>query len=262
MTDQEPTSSDADPIKGDVVSGPVEESDESEPADPSEAKKWWESQTKLDFLPEEMREELDKLVTKGASPAFARRMMTERFEKKSSLVKASVSSYKRYFHQNRERLAKESELKKELVEANREQIQAAGSTLQTLVDPNQPLENKKQALAYLFSKCAERLKLLEARQRLYIDPQLESVILNNIKEQRVILEKLVVLQAELNKDQSSALFDELKTYTQVVLSIVYHAYRLTHGGADSKMMEFELNLTNLLPKALKSYEETKKQLEQ
>jgi hypothetical protein len=145
-------------------------------------------------------------------------------------------------------------VKKELVSSlpSAEDLQ---NVVKTVINPQISLDRKQEALASLFDKATARLAILEARQRNFIDPDIEALMIAYMKEQKSLIEKVTELQEVLNKDVIGQFRSELNEYTRVILTTVYASYRLEHPDADptSKFDGFKATLEQHLTQTLQAY---------
>jgi hypothetical protein len=124
-----------------------------------------------------------------------------------------------------------------------------------VLDPAISLDHKQEALASLFSKATQRLAILEARQKNWLDPDIEALMLAYMKEQKSLIEKVTELQEVLNRDILSGFKNELDELIRTVLSTVYASYKSVHpdSSPQSAFDAFRINLEGHLAKTLQSY---------
>lgn len=218
----------------------------------------------LSTLPPEILEELDTRLQSGESIKFVREDMIQKYPSVEGLKVGYLTWRKRATKLNggtQTEIKEGTVIKKEMVSAlpSAEDLQ---NVVSQVINPDISIENKKEALAALFNKATERLKILEARQKNYIDSEIEALMLTYMKEQRALLETVTKLQEVLQKDVLGQMRGELDEYTRVILTTVYASYKLNHIDSDptSKFDGFRATLEQHLAQTLKAYKTTSQKL--
>jgi hypothetical protein len=214
--------------------------------------------SRLDALPPEIKEEMDTRILSGESVQFIREDMGKKYPGVEELKVGYLTWAKRARKLkggSQKELKDGTVVKKEMVAAlpSAEDLQKAVSTV---IDPQISIENKKEALAALFNKATQRLAILEARQKNYIDSEIEALMVTYMKEQRALLETVTKLQEVLQRDILGQMRSELDEYTRVILTTVYQSHNLTYTEKESKFDLFRITLEQHLAQTLKSYKAT------
>jgi hypothetical protein len=248
INEPEPTPEEQEPIEAEVVPNePKEQPEKVSTRQPSI----------LSTLPPELLEEVDTRLKSGEKVKVVREDMIKKYPAVEQL-KVGYLTWLNRFKKLNGGAPKEVEsgvaAKKEMVSAlpTANDLQ---NVVSKVIDPEISIENKKEALAALFNKATERLKILENRQRNYIDPDIESLIGSYMREQRALLETVTKLQEVLQRDVLAQMRGELDEYTRVILTTVYAAYKLSHSDTDpsSKFDFFRITLEVHLAQTLKAY---------
>lgn len=209
----------------------------------------------LEALSKEMKDEMENQM-RNTNPNQARKYMAEKYGEKFPILKEmSKVAFYQYWKRHNVQNAKELMLQKQAAEIGPE----LKDVINKITDPDISLADKRVALTALFDSCEARSKLLQERQTNFIDPALEALILANRKEQRIIIEKVAVLNDQLTKESDKDWISEASSLVQVILSAVYNSYRLTHTDQSNFSM-FSSTLGENLTSILKNYKSAKEQL--
>lgn len=209
----------------------------------------------LDLLPDHMRKDLDELVVKGYGGWKLKKVMEDRYLGKTTFLPVTKETFDNYVKANKERIMKVANIQKSLVEATKESLSDMKEIVDSTVDGGISLENKMQVLVSLFSKCQKRIELIEASNSSFLNPQYEQVIGAYMREQRAILETIVKLQDELNKNTGDKIYNEFEKLTYSWLVTVINCYKKIHG--DTKLIEFKGSLTDDLKNVLVNFNSNK-----
>ena len=209
----------------------------------------------LRSLPLEVQEDMEQYMRAKNSNATALYMKNKYGEQFPALKGLSTASFYQYFKKYNVTNKKELKLQSESVTPPPELLQV----IEKITDPDISLSDKRAALTALFNACEARSKMLQERQTNFIDPALEALILANRKEQRIIIEKVAVLNDQLTKESSQDWIGEASSLVQVILSAVYNSYRLVHTDQSNFSM-FSSTLGENLTSILKNYKSAKEQL--
>lgn len=214
----------------------------------------------LSTLPPEITEEMDVRLMGNETVKFVREDMIKKYPTVEGLKVGYLTWMKRSRKLNggsKKEIKEGVVIKKEMVSAlpTAEDLQKAVSTV---INPEISIENKKEALASLFNKATQRIAILEARQKNYLDPEIEPLIGSYMREQRALLETVTKLQEVLQRDVLAQMRGELDEYTRVILTTVYASYKLNHLDSDptSKFDAFRATLEQHLVQTLKAYKTT------
>ena len=255
MTDEinEPEPPKQESIEAEVIPNePKQEKDENPARRPSV----------LSTLPPELLEEVNTRLQSGEKITAIREDMIQKYPNVKQLkigYQSWVNHFKKLTGGTSKELKDGTIVKKEMVAAlpSADDLQKVVSQV---INPEISIENKKEALAALFNKATERLKILENRQKNYIDPDIEALIGGYMKEQRALLETVTKLQEVLQKDVLAQMRGELSEYTRVILTTVYQSHNLTYTGKENKFDLFRITLEEHLEQTLKAYSATQKPL--
>lgn len=217
----------------------------------------------LSTLPPELLEELNTRLSSGEKVKAVREDMIKKYPAVEPL-KVGYQTWLNHFKKLHGGKPKEVEdgtvAKKEMVSSlpTSEEIQKAVSKV---IDPSIALEDKQAILAALYAKEMQRLELLEAKQKNYIDKDIELLMLGYVKEVRALLETVSKLQEVLHKDLAQQFRGEIDELIRVILSTVYAAYKLTHEDSDptNRFDSFRISLEGHLTKTLAAYKSTSQQ---
>jgi hypothetical protein len=209
----------------------------------------------LEALPLEVKKDMEDAMRR-TNPYQAKKFMIEKHGEKFPVLKEmSKAAFYQYWKRHNVQVARELELQKQAAEIAPE----LKEVINKFTDPDISLSDKRVALNALFNSCEARSKLLQERQTNFIDPALEALILANRKEQRIIIEKVAVLNAQLSSESSQDWLGEASNLVQVILSAVYNSYRLVHTDQSNFSM-FSSTLGENLNSILKNYKSAKEQL--
>ena len=209
----------------------------------------------LRSLPIEIQEDMEKYMRAKNSNATASYMKEKYGEQFPVLKGLSAASFYQYFNRYNVKNKKELALQTESATPPPELL----NVIEKITDPDISLQDKRMALTALFNACESRSKMLQERQTNFIDPALEALILANRKEQRIIIEKVAVLNDQLTKESDKDWLNESVTLVQVILSAVYNSYKLCHTDQSNFSM-FSSTLGESLTSILKNYKSAKEQL--
>jgi hypothetical protein len=217
--------------------------------------------SKLSTLPPEIIEEMDTRLKSNETVKFVREDMIKKYPTVEGLKVGYLTWMKRARKLNggsQKEIKEGVVVKKEMVAAlpSAEDLQKAVSTV---LDPSISLEHKQEALSSLFNKATQRLAVLEARQKNFLDPEIEALMIAYMKEQKSLIEKVTELQEVLQRDTLSQFRTELDELIRTILTTVYSCYKLNHADADptSKFDGFKADLESHLAKTLQNYKQQK-----
>jgi hypothetical protein len=209
---------------------------------------------KLEFLPLEIKKELNALIQQGLGQVNLKKVLEERFPNKSQFLPASHPTYQVYIDAHKDELMHQLTVQKSLVESTKESYVDMKTAIEAVVSDD-TLENKKKALEVLYKRIDERIELLKDTQASgFLSAQLETVIGAYIREQRNIIEKLITLKADLEKDNSAQLYAEFENLTYSWFVTVLNAFKKVHN--EDKLIEFQSILKEELPKITQEYIKT------
>jgi hypothetical protein len=209
----------------------------------------------LEGLPQEVKEDMENYMRKQ-NPHAAWKYMKEKYGEQFPVLKEiSRVAFNQYWKRHNVQMAKELKLQAESAPPPPEIL----DVINKITDPDISLSDKRNALTALFNSCEARSKLLQERQTNFIDPALEALILANRKEQRIIIEKVAILNAQLSSESDKDWLSESVTLVQVILSAVYNSYRLTHPDQSNFSM-FSSTLSENIQAVLKNYKQEKEKL--
>lgn len=207
---------------------------------------------KLDLLPDHIKKEFHELIRRGYGEQSIKNAIEDRFLGKTDFLPASLVTYRIYINAHKQEIMQTAELQKSLLESTKESLTDVKTVLDSTLDSELSLENKKKALEALYHRCEQRSNLIASMQTNIPNAQLESVLGSYIREQRTILETLLTLQTELKKDTGEQLYKEMENITYDWCVKVISIYRQLHG--ENKLIEFKSALKEELPKVLKTYQ--------
>jgi len=209
----------------------------------------------LESLPKEVKDDMEAFM-RSKNPHAAKKYMAEKYGEKFPVLKdISKMSFRQYAKRHNVMIAKELSLQLESAPPPPEIL----DVINKITDPSISLQDKRLALTALFNACESRSKMLQERQTNFIDPALEALILANRKEQRIIIEKVAVLNDQLTKESDKDWLSEAEMLMQVMLSSVVTSYKITHQDQTQFSM-FISTLSENLTQLLKSYTATKERL--
>jgi hypothetical protein len=213
--------------------------------------------SKLSLLPPEIIEEMDSRLKSNESVKGVREDMIKKYPNVEGLKVGYLTWMKRARKLNggsQKEIKEGVVVKKEMVAAlpTAEDIQAAVSTV---LNPSVDLKDKEAVLTALYAKEMQRLAILEAKQKTFIDPNIEMLMLGYVKEVRALLETVTKLQEVLQKDLTTQFRGEIDELIRVILSTVYAAYKSVHKDEDplSQFDAFRVGLEGHLTKTLAAY---------
>jgi hypothetical protein len=209
----------------------------------------------LEDLPKEVKEDMEAYIRSKnphAAIKYMRNKYGERFPELHGISKTAIGAYAK---RHNVVLGKEIALQKDSAVIPPETL----DVINKITDPSVSLQDKRAALTALYNACETRNRMLMERQINFIDPQLEALILANRKEQRVIIEKIAVLNDQLTKEADKDFIGEMSNLVQVLISSVITSYKLTHQDQVNYSM-FMSTLTENFTTLLKSYTATKENL--
>jgi len=201
---------------------------------------------KLDLLSDNIKKEMNNLILQGCGEVMLKKITEERFGNKTYLLPASIETYRAYINKVKPTLLEEQKIQKELTEASSTELADMKDVISAIEKDD--LDNIKQTLQKLYERCAARIKWIEIQQSrpgMFPSSQMESVLGAYFREQRNILEKLVSLKVELQKDSKKQLYEELENLTYMWLVTVRNCYKKLHG--EEKLSEFSRLLQEDLP---------------
>jgi len=211
---------------------------------------------KLEFLPDEIKKEMNELIQQGVKSVTLKKVIEERFVNKSQFLPASYPTYQVYIDAHKDELMHQLTVQKSLVESTKESYSDMKTAIEAIVSED-TLENKKKALEVLYKRIEERIQLLKDTQASgFLSAQLETVIGAYIREQRTIIEKLITLKKDLEEDNTAQLYSIMENLTYAWFVTVLNAFKKVHG--ENQFIEFQSILKEELPKITESYRVNKK----
>src|SRR6185437_2900118 len=134
------------------------------------------------------------------------------------------------------------------------------NVIENFTDDSISLTDKKAALISLYNDCAATSKRLELLQNNFVDPQIQTVILNNRKQMVTIIEKIAVLKNQLDQDSDKNWRGEVEYIIQVCLSAVVNSYKVVHQD-QTLYSKFMADLLARLTELMKTYRTTKEDVQ-
>lgn len=206
--------------------------------------------TLFDLLPQDAREDLHKMILLGYEPGKIRSKLLHMYkaEGKYSSLTADRRTYIKYIEANRETITKLDETEKALISQAVSSLDATKSAVDATLGETS-LANKRKVFENLFKECELRITILKLRQTQGLfDNHTESVLAGYIKQQREIMEKLVVLQEDLNKDNAEQFVKTLENFSHEFCVVVFNAYKKLNG--EEKFSEFKSIISEELKKTV------------
>ncbi len=205
----------------------------------------------LEKLPKEVRDDMDthmRIQNPSATKKYMAEKYGEQFPPLLTLTKQAFYNYEKKFNIKKIDLALQTEVSNTSPELL--------NVINNFSDNNIPLDDKKAALVSLYNDCRATSQRLELLQNNFVDPQIQTVILNNRKQMVTIIEKIAVLKTQLDNDSDKNLRGEFEYIIQVCLSAVVNSYKVVHAD-QSLYFKYMADLQARLTDLLKSYRSTK-----
>jgi len=228
------------------------------PEQPAETKPAIDKSTNRGFLerlPKEVREDMDTHM-RAKNPSATMKYMvakySEQYPQIAGLTKVAFYNYAKKFKI------------KEIDQALQAQVMNTPPELLNVIekftDDTISLTDKKAALISLFNDCAATSKRLELAQSNFLDPQMQTVILNNRKQMVTIIEKIAVLKNQLDQDSDKNWRGEIEYIIQVCISAVVNSYKVVHKD-QALYSKFMADLLARLTDLMKTYRTSKEDVQ-
>ena len=209
----------------------------------------------LERLPKEVREDMDAHM-RAKNPSATRKYMIEKYSKDypqiASLTKVAFYNYEKKFKIKGIDVALQTQVMNT--------PPALLNVIENFSNPSISLTDKKAALISLYSDCDATSKRLELSQQNFLDPQMQTVILNNRKQMVTIIEKIAVLKNQLDSDSDKNWRGEVEYIIQVCLSAVVNSYKVVHQD-QTLYSKFMADLLARLTDLMKTYRTTKEDVQ-
>jgi len=202
----------------------------------------------LENLPIDVKEDMENAM-RSTNPSATYEYMKNKYGDRFPLLRELPrTSFHHYFKKNNVKMAKELSLQMASANPPKEML----NVINKITDPGINILDKRAALTALFNAVEERNKLLLERQSNFLDPYLEKLLQEGRKEQRVIIEKVTLLQDQLAKESDTDWLAEAVYLENIFTVAAITAYKLTHQD-QSKYSLFMAALTEKLTDCMKAY---------
>jgi hypothetical protein len=202
----------------------------------------------LENLPVEVREDMEN-VMRTTNPSAAYEYMKTKYGAQFPILnELPRTSFHHYFKKHKVKMAKELSLQIASAAPPKELL----TVIENLGNPQINILDKRAALTALFNAVEARNKLLLERQANFLDPYIEKLLQEGRKEQRVIIEKVTLMQDQLSKESDKDWLAEAVYIENIFTVAAITAYKLVHQD-QSKYSLFMTTLTSTLTDCMKAY---------
>jgi hypothetical protein len=212
----------------------------------------------LSTLPPEIIEEMDTRLMGGEKVTIVREDMI----KKYPAIEGLKASYLTWSKRAR-KLKSESSVNKDI--AAKKELGSVLPTTEELemavkaaIDPTLSLDNKKAAMEALFKESLEQYKVLREKQKNYLNPEYQALMIATMKFSSEMIEKATKYREVLNKDLEADTLKRTDEMIRNMFQLSYQAYSLTHPmdpnhPESNKFDSFRITLEELVATFLKNY---------
>jgi len=232
-----------------------EQQEPPKPEQPAPVNKSTANRGFLERLPKEVREDMDNHM-RAKNPSATRKYMIDKYSTQypeiAGLTKVAFYNYEKKFKIK----SIDAALQAQVMNTSPELL----NVIENFTDDSISLTDKKAALISLYNDCAATSKRLELLQNNFVDPQIQTVILNNRKQMVTIIENIAVLKNQLDQDSDKNWRGEVEYIIQVCLSAVVNSYKVVHQD-QTLYSKFMADLLARLTELMKTYRTTKEDVQ-
>lgn len=203
--------------------------------------------TKLDNLPEHMREMLNAFIKIGYGSQKIKTEFERKFPQYDDILPASRGTYAAYVHNHYDAIMQDAGVAQAAIDAVRQGLEQAVDLADSVLGENNA--SKKEQIESLKAFMVGRIEFLQRAQSTGIpNAQLENTIASYVSGVRTLIEKSIEYGQELNQEDENQVEVFMESLIDEMLENIVEIYKTLHG--DNKLQEFQIAMSNTLAETL------------